>query len=160
MKTIKMNKVLIALDYNPTAEKIAEVGFSLAKAMDAEIILLHIISTPVDYASTDYDTIMGFGGFVNIDSYKPDIQLLTDSALDFLTNVKKHLGDSKIKILVKEGDYAGIILETANSSRADIIVMGSHSKKWLETILLGSTTQEILNQTNIPLLIVPTKKKK
>ncbi|WP_179214525.1 hypothetical protein [Flavobacterium psychrophilum] len=33
-----MNKVLIALDYNPTAQKIAEVGFSLAKSMNAEIM--------------------------------------------------------------------------------------------------------------------------
>jgi len=27
MKTIKMKKILIALDYNPTAQKVAEVGF-------------------------------------------------------------------------------------------------------------------------------------
>lgn len=69
------------------------------------------------------------------------------------------MGDSKIEIVVKEGEYAETILETANLYQADILVVGSHSKKWLETILLGSTTKEILNQTNIPLLIVPTKKK-
>jgi nucleotide-binding universal stress UspA family protein len=159
MKTIKMDKILIALDYNPTAEKIAEVGFSLAKAMQAEIVLLHIISTPIDYTATAYDPLMGFTGFANVDLYKPDIELLTNSALDFLTNVKNHLGDSEIEIIVKDGDYAQTILETANLTRADIIVIGSHSKKWLETILLGSTTKEVLNQTNIPLLIVPTKKK-
>ncbi len=159
MKTIKMNKVLIALDYNPTAEKIAEVGFSLAKAMNAEIILLHVLSTPANY-TTIYDPIMGFGGFTNLDLYQPDIELLTNSALDFLENVKKHLGDLSIQTLVKEGNYANTILKAANLSKADIIVIGSHSKKWLETILLGSTTKEVLNQTNIPLLIVPTKKKK
>ncbi len=159
MKTIKMNKVLIALDYNPTAEKIAEVGFSLAKAMQAEIVLLHIISTPIDYTSTVYDPLMGFTGFANVDLYKPDIELLKNSALDFLTNVKNHLGDSQIETIVKEGDYAQTILETANLARADVIVLGTHSKKWLETIFLGSTTKEVLNQTNIPLFIVPTKKK-
>ncbi|WP_395044276.1 universal stress protein [Flavobacterium sp.] len=159
MKTIKMNKVLIALDYNPTAKKIAEVGFSLARAMQSEIILLHIISTPVDYASTAYDPIMGFGGFANLDLHQPDIKQLTNSAFDFLNNVKKHLGDSKIDTIVKEGEYADAILKTANEIKADVIVIGSHSKKWLETILLGSTTKEVLNQSNIPLFIVPTKKK-
>ena len=159
MKTIKMNKVLIALDYNPTAEKIAEVGFSLAKAMNAETILLHIISTPANYASTAYDPIMGFSGFANVDLYQPDIEQLTNSALDFLTKVKKHLGDSKIEIVVKEGEYAETILETANLYQADILVVGSHSKKWLETILLGSTTEKILHDTTIPVLIVPTKKR-
>ena len=33
MKTNKMKKVLIALDYYPTAQKVAEEGFSLAKTM-------------------------------------------------------------------------------------------------------------------------------
>jgi nucleotide-binding universal stress UspA family protein len=159
MGTIKMNKVLIALDYNPTAQKIAEVGFSLAKVMNAEIILLHVFSTPIDYASTAYDPIIGFGGFTKLDMYKPDTELLTKTALDFLENVKKHLGDSKIETLVKEGDYADTILETAHLSRSDIVVIGSHSKKWLEKIVMGSTTEKIVRDTSVPLLIVPTKKK-
>jgi len=32
MKPNKMKKILIALDYNPTAQKVAEVGFSIAKS--------------------------------------------------------------------------------------------------------------------------------
>jgi len=51
MKTNKIKKVLIALDYNPTAQKVAEEGFSMAKAMKAEVILLHIILEPFYYYS-------------------------------------------------------------------------------------------------------------
>jgi nucleotide-binding universal stress UspA family protein len=36
--------------------------------------------------------------------------------------------------------------------------MGSHSRKWLEKIVMGSVTEKVLNQTSIPLFIVPTKK--
>jgi nucleotide-binding universal stress UspA family protein len=157
MKDIKMNKVLIALDYNPTAQKIAEIGFSLAKSMNAEIMLLHVLSTPANYA-TIYDPIMGFGGFVNLDMSQPDNEFLTKTAFEFLENVKNHLEDTTITTLVKEGDYANAILETANMHRADIIIIGSHSKKWLEKVLVGSTTEKILDDTNIPILIVPTKK--
>ena len=46
-----MKKILIALDYNPTAQKIAETGFSLAKAMNAQVVLLHVIADPVYYSS-------------------------------------------------------------------------------------------------------------
>ena len=66
MKTNKMKKVLIALDYNPTAQKVAEAGFSMAKAMNAEVILLHVISDPVYYSSTEYSPIMGFNGFMEM----------------------------------------------------------------------------------------------
>jgi len=40
MKTIKMNRVLIALDYNPTAQKVAELGFSMAKAMNERLLVV------------------------------------------------------------------------------------------------------------------------
>jgi hypothetical protein len=41
-----MKKVLIALDYDPTAQKVAESGYALA-AMGAEVVLLHVLSDPV-----------------------------------------------------------------------------------------------------------------
>ena len=62
-----MKKILIALDYDPSAQKIAEAGFLLAKSMNAEATLLHIIADPVYYSSTIYDPIMGFGGYSAID---------------------------------------------------------------------------------------------
>jgi len=159
MKIDKMKKVLIALDYNPTAQKVAEVGFSMAKAMNAEVILLHVISDPVYYSTTEYSPIMGFNGYLET----AQLQLNSDGALKkatqhFLNKSKNHLGDKSIKTLIKEGDFAETILTTAKELNADIIVMGSHSRKWLENILMGSVTEKVLHNTPIPLFIVPTKK--
>ncbi len=159
METIKMNKVLIALDCNSTDQKIAEVGFSFAKAMHAEVILLHAFLTPIDYSSVSYEPIMGFAGFSNLDAYQQNSEILTKTGLDFLNNVKKHLGESSIETVVREGEYAETILETAHLYQVDIIIIGSHSKKWLEKIVMGSTTEKVLHDTTIPLLIIPTKKK-
>jgi nucleotide-binding universal stress UspA family protein len=78
--------------------------------------------------------------------------------LHFLDKFKLHLGDETIKTIVEEGDFATTILKTAKSIHADVIVMGSHSKKWLENIIMGSVTGDVLRQTTIPLFIVPTKK--
>jgi hypothetical protein len=44
-------KVLIALDYNPTAQKVAETGFSMAKSMNAGITLFHVISYQAYYSA-------------------------------------------------------------------------------------------------------------
>jgi nucleotide-binding universal stress UspA family protein len=62
--------------------------------------------------------------------------------------------------MLKEGDLADSVLKAAKDVHADIIVMGSHSRKWLENIVLGSTTEKVLHHTTIPLFIVPTKRKK
>jgi nucleotide-binding universal stress UspA family protein len=159
MKTKKMQKVLIALDYNPTAQKVAEAGFSMAKAMNAEIILLHIISDPVYYSSTEYSPIMGFNGFMEMGHKQFDnVDSLKKASQQFLDKSKQHLGDKTIQTLVGEGDFAESILKTAKDLHADIIVMGTHSRKWLENIVMGSVTEKVLNHSTIPLFIIPTKK--
>jgi nucleotide-binding universal stress UspA family protein len=158
MKTIRMKKVLIALDYNPTAQKVAEVGFGIAKAMGAECMLIHILSSPIIYTSVNYDPIMGFSGFEALENYQLNTELLSNSALKFLEKVKLHLRDTTIKILVKKGEFDQEIIAAATIFNADLIIMGSHSQKWLEKILVGSTTESIIQISTIPIVIVPTKK--
>ena len=161
MKTNKIMNVLIALDYDPTAQKVAETGFALAKTLKAEVILLHVISNPMYYASTEYSPIMGFAGYLDTDQIKIDsIDGLIKASKYYLDKTKQHLADKTIKTLVEEGEFAETILKTAKKQHSDIIVMGSHSKKWLENIIMGSITEKVLHETSIPLFIVPTKKSK
>ncbi len=156
-----MKKVLIALDYDPTAQKIAEAGYALAKSMGASVTLLHVISDPVYYATRDYSPIMGFNGYMDLGTIRQDsIEGLTQASVHYLDKTKKHLNDETIETIIREGDFADSILKTAREMHADIIVLGSHSQKWLEKIVMGSVTEKVLNHTNIPVYIVPTKKHK
>jgi nucleotide-binding universal stress UspA family protein len=155
-----MERILIALDYNPTAQKIAEVGYKLAKKMSSKVILLHVLPNQEYYNPSPYDPIMGYSGFVNMDVMHPEyMDELKKSHLEFLDKAKEHLQDGSIETMLKIGDFANKILETASEINADIIVVGSHSKKLLETIILGSTTERILKDSNVPVFIVPTQKK-
>lgn len=159
MKSDKMKKVLIALDYDPTAQKVAEVGFEMAKKMNAEITLLHVMSDPLYYSSAGYSPIMGFIGYMDMGPMELDsVDILKKVSQEFLDKSKLHLGDKTIITLVKGGDYSETILDTAKELHADIIVMGSHSRKWLENIVMGSVTEKVLHHTPIPLFIIPTKK--
>jgi len=159
MKTKKMKKVLIALDYNPTAQKVAETGFSLAKAMKAKVILLHVVIDPVFYSSSDYSPIMGFTSYTNLDLLKIESdEELKEVSQRFLNKSKNHLGDKSIKTVVREGDSAEAIIKTAEELHIDIIIIGSHSRRWLENILMGSVAEKVLHRVTIPLFIVPTKK--
>ena len=149
MKTTKIQKVLIAMDYDETSKKVAEVGFSMAKAMNAETILLHVISEQPVYYST----------YTYMRELRVDMMGdLKKSTQAFLDKTKKYLGDESIKTLLKEGPIADTILETAKELKVDVIIMGSHSRKWLENIILGSEAEVVLKKKTIPLFIVPTKK--
>jgi nucleotide-binding universal stress UspA family protein len=159
MKTQKLNKVLIALDYNPTAQKVAEVGFAIAKSMNAKVYLLHVVGDPVYYSSQAYSPIMGFAGYSDIGQLQFNIEeALKNASSEYLDKIRHHLGDEIIETIIVAGDFAESILKTAKDLRADVIVMGSHSQKWLQKILVGSVTEKVLQFTNIPLLVVPTRK--
>ena len=151
-----MKKVLIALDYDPTAKKVAEVGFEFAKAMGAEVVLLHVMVDPLYYSSIDNFPIAGYTGTLITPLQIVDTDMTKKQSGLFLDKIKLHLGDDAIQTLVKEGDFAEVILKTATDSHADLIVMGSHSRRWLEEILMGSVTEQVLHHTSIPLFIIPT----
>ena len=156
-----MKKVLIALDYDPTAQKVAETGYSLAQSMNAGVTLLHVVADAIYYTSREYSPVMGFTGFNDIGALPYiNIEALKDAASHFLDETKKHLGNGEIQTRVAEGDDATAILEVAEDIGADLIVMGTHSQRWLEKILIGSVTEEVLEKTDIPLFVVPTRKKK
>ena len=151
-----MKKILIAIDYNPTAEKIAEMGYELAKSMNAEVILLHVVADYTYYSSLDYSPIMGFDTFSNLGVLQTNTVLqLQDAAQEYLQKCKNHLSDSSIKTLVKDGDSGDAIIEAANNLNADIIVMGSHSRKGLDKILMGSVAEKVLRHSKVPLFIIP-----
>jgi nucleotide-binding universal stress UspA family protein len=156
-----MKKILIALDYDPTAQKVAETGYSLAKAMNAEVILLHVITEATYYYSREYSSIMGFTGYMDMGPLESvGVTEVKTASQNFLNKSKHHLGDETIQIQVLEGDLPETILKCAKELHADIIVMGSHSRRWLEEVLLGSATEKVLHHTTKPLFIVPTKKHK
>ncbi len=156
-----MKKVLIALDFDLTAQKVAEQGFLIAKAMNAEVILLHVITEPEYYSSTEHVTIMGFAGSEEPVPVKLDsVDELKKVAQKFLEKSRDFLGDKTIQILVKEGKLAETILTAVKDLQADLIVMGSHSRKRSFRKIMGSVTRKVLQHTSKPILIIPIKKDK
>ena len=156
---MKMKKVLIALDYDPTAQSVAERGFLMADSMGAETILLHVISEPIHYSSALYSPILGFNGYIDLSPLElNNIDTLKKASEHYLQKMKQHLGNNGIHTLVRDGDFAETILNVAKEKHADIIVMGSHSRKWLENIIMGSVVEKVLKHTTLPLFIIPTKK--
>lgn len=154
-----MKKILIALDYDPSAQQIAETGFAFAKSMNGQVILLHVTSDSVYYSSLDYSPILGYDSFSNLGMIQSNtVEELHKAAHNYLETTRQHLGDDTIETVVKDGDFGDVILSTANEMNVDLIIMGSHGRRGLDKILMGSVAEKVLRHTNIPLFIIPTKK--
>ena len=156
-----MKTVLIAIDYNPTAVNIAERGYQLAQSMNASVVLLHVVADYTYYSSLDYSPILGFDTFSNLGAIQADtVTELQNAAYEYLDKCKEHLGDSSIKTLVKDGDSGDAIIEAADNLNADVIVLGSHSRKGLDKILMGSVAEKVLRHSKYPLFIIPVTEEK
>ena len=155
-----MKKILIALDYDPSAEKIAVAGYEIAKAMNAEVVLVHVIADPAYYTDIAYSPIMGFNGFVypGIDEML-EKELLKDTH-DYLDRTKEHLGDERIETMVIEGDFVDSILDKAQELDAGLIVIGTHTRRGIDKLMNGSNAEKILGRTKIPLYIIPNAEEK
>jgi nucleotide-binding universal stress UspA family protein len=159
MKAKELKKVLIALDYDPTAKEVAEKGYLLAKTMKAQVILVHVIADETYYSALEYTPIEGYLGFDDEDVMQFTTKGgLKQATLHYLEKMKFYLNDNDIEIVIKEGKFAKEIIETAKDLKVDLIVMGSHSRGWVEELAMGSITEKVLKQTTIPLYIVPIKK--
>ena len=152
-----MKKILIAIDYNPTATNIAEAGYSLAKSMNAEVTLLHVVADYTYYSSLDYSPVLGFDSFSNLGAIQTNtIVELQNAAQDYLGKIKDQLGDESINTIIKEGDTGDAILSAAAELKADIIVMGTHGRRGLDKILMGSVAEKILRHSKVPMFIIPS----
>lgn len=156
---MQAKKILIALDFDPTAQKVAEIGYNLAKAVEAHPVLLHVTNDATNYSYLNYSPLMGFEGYNGLDTTQADAaDELKNMSQDYLDKSKRHLNDENIQTVVKNGDSGKAIVDTAKELKAEIIVMGTHSRRGLEKILMGSVAEYVLHHTSIPVLIIPTDK--
>ena len=58
-------------------------------------------------------------------------------------------------IRIVEGHAADVIIDQARDCAADLIIVGSHSRKGIQRVLLGSVAQKVTSQADRPVLLVP-----
>ena len=150
-----MKKICIALDYNPSAEKVAETGYDYAKALGAQTTLVHVI-TDATYYDIDYSPIMGYTSAFAKNNLEV-VDELVHGAENFLSASAQHLGSGDIKTEVLKGETADAILDYCVKNKIELLVMGTHSQGVLENVLIGNTAVTVVRHAKIPILIVPTK---
>lgn len=144
--------LLIATDGSELGDKAVLAGIELAKAHGATLTIL----TATDPVTTGF----GAGGFGSFDA-APIIARLEE---DYASEAKELLAKARQKaeaaglsadlIHVPRTRAADAILATARERGADTIVMGSHGRRGIGRLLLGSQAAEVLAHSDRPVLVV------
>jgi len=131
-------RILVPLDGSPRAERAIPVAVRIARASGGTVILVRAIDTIVDFWMADIPQAKLTEG----ENYLADIRAAID-----LEGVA-----TEVKLL--SGPAASIILRTAHSSQADLIVLCSHGYTGLTRWAMGSVAEKVAHHATIPLLVL------
>lgn len=140
--------ILIATDGSEIAGRAVDHAVALAKSVNAKLTAV-TVSEPFE-AVAFTDTL----GVINPSDYKKKCDEHAEKILDDVINRSLKAGVA-CEPVHKDSHwpYAGII-EAAEKSNADLIVIGSHGRRGLEGLLIGSQAAKLLTHTKIPTLVV------
>jgi nucleotide-binding universal stress UspA family protein len=141
------HKILVPVDGSKLAHAAGIMAADLAKQHGAQIVGVYVID-PFPYIG------IGEASAAGLQAYLAEAQAAATQALDDLRRICSERGvpfsgDTIERNVVYEG-----ILETAQSEGCDLIVMGSHGRKGVQALILGSVAQKVLTHAKVPVLIV------
>ena len=140
-------QILVPIDGSPTAALAVAKALGLAKAFGATVTAIYVIDP---YPFTGVGTEFAYGQ----DQYFAAAKAEANTALDAARATLEAGGVPTNTLSVDGQSVHRSILATAQSVGADLIVMGSHGRRGIEKLVLGSVTQRVLGDTHLPVLVV------
>jgi nucleotide-binding universal stress UspA family protein len=153
-EVIMSKKFLVAVDGSEHGSKAADLAADLAKASDAELILLHVIDElPVTGGLGRYAQVEG----VSLDELNARYRAtrsLSDAVIDEAETRARKTGVTRVSSQVVEGDAAAAIVEQAKLANADMVFLGSHGLSDIQGLLIGSVSHKVLHQAPCTCVVV------
>lgn len=84
--------------------------------------------------------------------YKELLDKRAERVISYHRKILEESGITNIKTVIKDGHPADEILGTAKEERAEMIIIGSRSKR-MHNPLMGSVSREVANRSDVPVLL-------
>jgi nucleotide-binding universal stress UspA family protein len=144
-------RILIATDGSDLAGRALDHGLKLAKALGSEVTIL-TVTEPPQVIGTGYASVAGTG-FDPLPDFVEALKTTAEKVLEDAQAKAVAAGLTAKTVLVDNSYPAEGIVAAADTSGADLIVMGSHGRRGIGRLLLGSQANNVLAHTTIPVLV-------
>lgn len=144
--------VLVPTDFGEAADRALDLAIDIASQSGAKVTLFHVWVMPGAYAA------YGQGIPWPAEDILRDAKAMLDSAL-----AKAKARYPKSEATLVGGEPWSAILEAATGTDVDLIVMGTHGRRGLSRVFLGSVAEKVVRLSPVPVLTVssePGKKEK
>lgn len=143
-----MKKILVPTDFSKPSEYASKLASKLAEKANSEVHLLHMVELPTGIID------MGAGTNFSI----PESMLYIRKVRDRLIDYKKEFfpKNENVKHAIRFQTPFDGIRDYAKKNNPDLIVMGAKGHTDLEEMLIGSNTEKVVRNSEIPVMV--TKK--
>ena len=142
---VTLDTLLCPIDRSPVSRRAFDYAVTLARWTGARLTVLEVIDVTPPVSATPI----------------PELLLIPDEIRE---GVRQELDDLigpalaagvDADVRIEDGRVAQRILQTAQDTAADLVVMGTHGRSGVERLVLGSIAEKIVRQATCPVLTVP-----
>jgi nucleotide-binding universal stress UspA family protein len=141
-------KILVPVDGSPTATRGLREALALAKDQGAKLRIVHVVDQGLAIGVAD-------AGF----QFQEMIDGLAKAGRAILERARRSAEKQGVRaegVLYEKmvGSAADAILRDARKWGADLIVMGTHGRRGLRRVVLGSDAEQVVRMSKVPVLLV------
>jgi nucleotide-binding universal stress UspA family protein len=142
-------RILVPVDGSSTSKAGLREAISLAKAQGATLQLVHV-------ADQHYLAMMGLDSAAGMSAL---METTRSSGKDILRNAQamaRKAGVEAATVLLETmtGPAADPIVKQAKKWRADLIVIGTHGRRGVRKLLMGSDAEQVVRNASVPVMLV------
>jgi nucleotide-binding universal stress UspA family protein len=141
---IPPKRILVATDFSENAEAATDYAIDLAKRLNAEIVLVHAYETPT-YAFPE--------GAVIQAELLDRLARISEEALASATKKRAQCG-VPFRSVLQSGPPWREIIAAAEKEHADLIVIGTHGRRGLSRMIMGSVAERVVRSAPCPVLTI------
>lgn len=134
--------ILHPTDFSSTSELAFGLALSLARDHGGRVIVLHVAAPPSAYVMDE----------VVVPPAVQDLEPLRKRLAEISSNV----ADVSVERRLVEGDAADEILREAETSKCDLIVLGTHGRQGISRLIMGSVAEQVIRRAQCNVVVAKT----
>ena len=143
---VEFKQIICPVDFSESSVRAFAHAAAIARWYDAQLTVLHVVPT--------FEPIQVRGELaepIRVVTPMPREQVLEEMT----RSLNLPALSSRATRIAESGDPQATIIDQALSTKADLIVMGTHGRRGFKRLLLGSVTEAVLREAPCPVLTVP-----
>lgn len=145
-----MKKILVAINIEKNADRLIGKAEEIAKAFGSTVWILHV-------SEPDPDDFLGleagpqFAQDKRVENRKKEKDLVQRLAAELKQK------DIEAEGVQLEGSTVKMIKSAVRDLGADLVIAGHHKRNFFYQMFVGSMEQDLMEELNIPVMLVPVK---